>query len=297
MLTPVFVAVRIIANPVSNVFQKQLTRHAANPIFVIGATHAVLTALSLPLLPMAVTPALGPDFWTTITICALLAVTGNVLLVYALRAGDLSLLGPINSYKVVLSLILAIFLLDEIPTPMGLGGVLLILAGSYVIVGRDPGRVGHNALSRFFRQRGVPLRFAALAMSAMEAVFLKQAIVLSSPLTTFVLWSILGLPIAAAAIGFLLRAQFGDQVGLWWRQWRTYLCLAATTGLMQLATLFTFGKLPVGYALALFQLSTLLSVFLGHHYFQEQHLRRRLLGSAVMVAGAVLIIVLGRETP
>jgi drug/metabolite transporter (DMT)-like permease len=73
-------------------------------------------------------------------------------------------------------------------------------------------------------------------------------------------------------------------------QWRIYLWLALTTGIMQLATLFTFGRLQVGPSLALFQLSALISVFLGYRYFQEQHIRRRLLGAAVMVAGAGMIV-------
>ena len=66
--------------------------------------------------------------------------------------------------------------------------------------------------------------------------------------------------------------------------------LAVTTGAMQLATLLVFRVMPVGYALALFQLSAVVSVLLGAHYFAERSIARRLTGSAVMVAGAVLIV-------
>ena len=45
---------------------------------------------------------------------------------------------------------------------------------------------------------------------------------------------------------------------------------------MQLSTVLTFGKLQVGYSLALFQMSTLISVFFGYHYFQERQIRKRL---------------------
>ena len=61
------------------------------------------------------------------------------------------------------------------------------------------------------------------------------------------------------------------------------LWLTATTALMQLTTLITFGKLQVGYSLALFQLSALIGVYFGHRYFQERNIRRRLLGSLIMV--------------
>ena len=63
---------------------------------------------------------------------------------------------------------------------------------------------------------------------------------------------------------------------------------------MQFATLFTFTQLQVGYSLALFQLSTLLSVFFGYRYFHERNIQKRLLGSLIMVGGAVLIVVFGR---
>jgi drug/metabolite transporter (DMT)-like permease len=79
------------------------------------------------------------------------------------------------------------------------------------------------------------------------------------------------------------------------RNWSTYLWMALTTGAMQLTTLLTFGKLPVGYSLALFQLSTLISVFLGYRYFQEGQIRKRLLGSVIMAAGAMLIVLLGHR--
>ena len=64
---------------------------------------------------------------------------------------------------------------------------------------------------------------------------------------------------------------------------------------MQLATVLTFGVLQVGYSLALFQLSALISVFLGYRYFQEAQMRTRIAGSLVMTAGAAMIVMFGRR--
>lgn len=292
MLTWLFVAARVVANPISNVFQKQLVQRSANAIFIIGAVHALLTLAVLPLAAGAF--ALGAEFWANIALCALLAVSSNALLVQALKLTDLSVLGPINAYKSVISLVLGIFLVGEIPTAMGLAGVALIVAGSYLVVDRQPDQPRRNAFVQFFRERGIQLRFAALGLSATEAVFLKKALLLSSPLTTFVWWSILGLPIGTAAI-LLLCKDLGQQARLVRCEWPRYLWLTLAMGMMQLTTLLTFGKLPVGYSLALFQLSTLLSVFFGYHYFQEGKIRERLLGALVMAAGATLIVLFGRE--
>jgi drug/metabolite transporter (DMT)-like permease len=295
MLTAVFLATRIVANPVSNVFQKQLTQRSADPIFIIGATHALLSLASLPLLAGSPEVDRWGAFWASMAVCALLAVSGNVLLVHALRSTDLSILGPINAYKAVITLVLGAFVLGEVPSPVGLAGVLLILAGSHFVVDRSAGQPGGNAFVQFFRERGVQLRFAALGLSATEAVFLKKALLLSSPLTTFAFWSVLGLAVAVPAVAVLLGPRVRDEALLFRRSWRTYVLLAITTGLMQLATLFTFGALQVGYSLALFQLSAVISVLLGHRYFRERDVGKRLLGSAIMVAGAALIVVFGRR--
>lgn len=299
MLTWLFVAARIVANPVSNVFQKRLAQQSAHPLFVIAATHAWLTlacvaALAMRLTTMPLELSGDPAFWGNIGIASLLAVASNTLLVAALKASDLSVLGPINAYKSVLSLGIGIVLLGEVPTSFGLLGVLLILAGSYFVIDREQ-TTRRSAFRRFFQERGIQLRLAALVLSATEAVFLKRALLASSPLAVFVLWCALGLVVAAFASLLMLRGCVRQQIGILRCNWATYLWLAGTTGLMQFATLVTFGKLQVGYSLALFQLSTLLSVFLGYRYFQERNIGKRLVGSLIVVVGAVLIIMFGKE--
>lgn len=264
----VFIAARILANPVSNVFQKQLTQRAVHPLVVIWMTHLLLTLLCLPAFFWIQLPRTS-EFWLNMGVSAALAVSGNAMLVQALKGGELSVLGPLNAYKPLIGLIGAALLLGEIPSALGLVGIVLIVAGSYFIVERGVDR------------QGVLLRIAALVLSATEAVVLKKALLVSSPMTVFVFWAILGVPLAGVAVS-ARRLPLG-------RSW-TYLWLAISTGVMQLSTVFTLGKLPVGYSLALFQLSALVSVFLGYRYFEERQLRKRLIGSGIMVAGAVLII-------
>jgi drug/metabolite transporter (DMT)-like permease len=293
MVTALVVALRIVANPLANVFQKRLVQGAVHPLVVIGMTHALLTVLVLPFLAGVAWHSLAPAFWTNMALCAVLAVAGNVLLVAALGLTDLSLLGPINAYKAVLSLALATVLLGEVPSAFGMLGVLLIVAGSVLVVDRAPGQQRARAVAQLFGDRGVRLRLAALVCSATEAVFLKRAQAFGSPSTTFLAWVILGVLPAALAAALLIRRDLGPQLLRLRRQWPSYGALAVTTGAMQLATLLVFRVMPVGYALALFQLSAVVSVLLGARYFAERSIRRRLAGSAVMVAGAALIVTLG----
>lgn len=293
MFTAAVVALRILANPLANVFQKRLVQGATHPLVVIGMTHALLTVIVLPFAARVEWYTLAPAFWSNMALCAVLAVAGNALLVAALHRSDLSLLGPINAYKAVLSLALATVVLGEVPNAFGTVGVLLIVVGSVLVVDRAPDQQRAHAVARLFGDRGVQLRLAALVCSATEAVFLKRAQAYGSSLTTFLAWVFLGIVPAALASALLLRRDLGVQLRRLRLEWRSCGALAVTTGVMQLTTLLAFRAMPVGYALALFQLSAVVSVLLGARYFAERSIRRRLAGSAVMVAGAALIVTLG----
>jgi drug/metabolite transporter (DMT)-like permease len=294
MLTALAVLIRIVANPLSNVFQKQLAQRSAEPLVTIVATHGLLTVVSLAVLAGMPVAALGLNFWANILTAVVLAVGSYVFLWYALKSTDLSVLGPINAYKSVVGLILAVLLIGEVPNLVGLIGVALIVAGSYFVIDREPGQGHRSAFRQFSREPGVQLRFAALICSATESVFLKRALLLSSPIVTFLIWTVLCFAMAAAA-ALLLRKNVVTEMTRLSSEWRTLLWLAATTALMQLTTILTFGQLQVGYSLALFQLSTLVTVYFGHRYFQERNIRRRLIGSLVMVVGAMLIVTLGHS--
>lgn len=87
MITALLVLTRIVANPVSNVFQKQLTRRSASPLFIIAATHALLAAGCVPLLLGVLRMETARGFWSSMLVAAVLAVAGNVLLVFALQLG------------------------------------------------------------------------------------------------------------------------------------------------------------------------------------------------------------------
>ena len=62
-------------------------------------------------------------------------------------------------------------------------------------------------------------------------------------------------------------------------------------GTMQLSTNYVFSHIQVSYGLALFQLSAIISVVLGWRYFNEAHILKKLIGTAIMVIGAAILII------
>ena len=271
------IGVRILVNPLSNVFEKRLTQRAADPLFLMAATYGVLALFSLPVFFIRPLPV-GFAFWSSLAILSALDVAGNVTLVAALERADLSILGPLNSFKAVISLVFGVAVLNELPGWPAIAGVLLVGAGGYLL--------SEGRLSRFAGP-GVRLRILSIAILALAAVYLKRCILLSSPLMTFALWAAGAFPVSVVAVWLMRRASL-RQFRLLREESRDYACLVLTFGLAQLCVVFTFRALPVSVSLALFQISTLLAVWFGRQFFREQGIPRRLAASLVMIAGAIL---------
>ncbi|QJW91798.1 EamA family transporter [Spirosoma taeanense] len=285
------VLIRILANPLSNVFQKQLTQRAADPLFVISATYGFLTVACLAFWPQLRLTGLPVAFWQSMLVVGALAMFGNVFLVKALQIGDLSVLGPINAYKSVVGLIFGIFLLNEVPGWWGLTGVILIVVGSYVVLSNAQ---QHKPFSwTVFQRPEVKLRLAALVFSAIDGTFLKKAIVLSTPTIAFFYWCLFGFGFTLVWILLTMRSQWRAQTKLLLSHKIIYLGLFVAVGVTQIASNVALAGMPVGYALALFQTSALVSVLFGYQFFKERGIVRKLIGASIMVAGAVLITVLG----
>ena len=288
VLTTIAVILRILANPLGNVFQKRLTARGHPPLWVNFCTYLGLSALCVIGALAVDWPPLSGTFWFYSVLGGVAGALGNGFLVRALQTGDLSLLGPINSYKSVVGILGGVVLLGEVPNLWGLAGVALIIWGSYFVLDTTEERFSWALL----RRPEIRFRMGALVLTAIEAVFLKKIILASSPTLAFFSWCWWG-----ALFSFVLWRLYPQggkpKAGpLNATDSGTYGLLIACIGIMQLSTNYVFDHLQVGYALSLFQLSILVSVVLGHRIFGEKDLRKKLLGSAIMILGSVVIILL-----
>lgn len=286
LLVSIAVVIRIFSNSFSNVFQKQITGHGYSAIQVNFLTYALLAFACLPLLVSHFNSIRTNSFWIYSILGGIAGAIGNAFLVKALEKGDLSVLGPINAYKSVVGMLAGFILLRELPGYWGLLGIVLIIAGSYIVLD-SPAEPVSRAI---FQKKEIQYRLLALILTGIEAVFIKRVMQESSELLAFASWSIFG-----ALFSWILLLVFKTYDKSEIRPWNKaallkLLLLVFSIGAMQLTTIYTLGQIPVGYALALFQLSIIVTVFLGHRIFNEGNLKRKLIGSLVMIAGSLLII-------
>ena len=266
---------RIFSNPYSNVLQKKLTQNGVNPVQINFFTYLGLSLCCLFFIGHV--HGVSLNAWIYASIGGLFGALGNGFLIKALECGELSVLGPINSYKSIVAMIFGIFLLGEIPSLLGIFGIFLIIGGSYFIF--DKGEFRFSLLKR----RDIQYRLLALIFTGCEAVFIKSVINLTDVMTSFIFWCFFGALFSLFFTRFKLERPTNLNLVV-------LVVLILSTGIMQISTNFVFKYMNVSYALALFQLSIMLSVVFGWKFFNEKDVLRKLFGSAIMICGAVILI-------
>jgi drug/metabolite transporter (DMT)-like permease len=282
------VIIRILVNPFSNVLQKQITIKGQHPLFINLATYFLLAFISIFLVYDISIQSLDSAFWIYSIAGGITGALGNGFIVKALEKGDLSILGPINAYKSIVGMVFAYILIREVPNAWGILGVVFIIIGSYFVLDTTEEKFSWQ----LFKTPAIQYRLAALILTGIQAVLDKKVIEHSNLTIAFAGWSIFGAGFSLIFIVFTkvsLQREF-EKLN------RTilikYFFLVITVGLMLASTNYTLSHMPVGYALALFQLSILLSVVLGHRLFNELHLAKKLIGASIMIIGSAMIILL-----
>ena len=280
---------RVIFSSFANVFQKKLAHQGLHPFFIVMASYFVLTLICLPLLSLTTPTELSQTFWINIFFAALLDMAGTLFLVMSLSKTDLSVFGPLNAYKVVISMFLAMLFICEIPSTQGFIGVAVIVLGSYFLF---PSSQDSNAnrLFHLLLDRGVQYRFLSILLFSIGTLPLKNAVVAGDALSTTLFWCLIGFPLAVIAHALFLKDNFKQDYQKSKQQLSQFLYLGGLIFLMQYMTMIVFSQLLIVYSLALFQLNMVLHVFLGWRIFNEQHIKQRLAASVIMIIGSLLVL-------
>ena len=205
----------------------------------------------------------------------------------ALKREDLSYTAPLNAFVPVFTLVLAVPVLGETPPKYGLLGIAIVVIGAY-IVSIKPERISwYDPLRRLFTSAGAQLSLGVAVCYAINTVLMKiltnggvNAFVVLY-VTTLMGWILLvKVPIArrtelAAITGsdkwYVLGGSLGSFAGSFFH-------------ILALANTYT------SYAAAVRRLDAVISVLLGWRYLKEKGVLIKLLGSIVMTAGAVIMV-------
>ena len=129
-----------------------------------------------------------------------------------------------------------------------------------------------------------------MVLTAIEAVIIKKVIIYSDTTVSFIVWCWAGALFSFIQLVIMktdLKCSFQNIKP---HDMRIVIGLVACIGLTQYTTNYTFKHINVGYGLALFQLSTIVSIVLGYKIFHEESIVKKLVGALIMIVGSVLII-------
>ncbi len=214
---------------------------------------------------------------------------GFLLHVRAIQVSPLSLTLPYLAFTPLFMLLTGFVVLAEIPNLWGLAGVMVIVAGGYVL-NIDP-RVYSplEPLRAFRREPGSRIMLLVACVYSLGGVVGKKAIVHSSVMFFTVSFFI------CLAVVMLATLHWSGRVDL-----RRLAAMPAkgsvAGGLLFLHAVchgWAISMTKAVYMISIKRFSILIGVIYGGLFFKERHLKFRLIGTAMMIAGAVLISVLG----
>ena len=234
-------------------------------------------------------PPIGPDFFLTLSWVLPLTMVAIILHFRAIHMSPLSLTLPFLSFTPVFVLFTGDLLLGETLNTLGTIGILLVVAGGYVI-NLDSARLGLlGPIKAIFRERGSAIMLFVAALYGFCSVGGKVLIVNSSPMfAAMVLFTLYGplLTIVLIATGKASLKNITRKP-----------LLGAGVGIIIFIEIvchnIAISLVAAAYMITIKRMAGIFSVFYGWLLFKERGIKYRLLGTAVMTAGAAIIAIYG----
>jgi len=262
------------------------SRHKTVFIWWMFVASGGLFTLALPLVP-------EPFRWPGAETMLMLATGAVCFVLYhlfngrAYRGGDLSVVYPLSQTSMIYVPLWGVTLLGERLSMLGVGGILLVIFGTYSIQLQSlfPGE-----MVRPFRNLRIPAVRDALAAGfiySIGSIAEKTGVKNYSPLYfTYILVLIMFVLMSCNMMRSKYRALIGEELR---EHWRLILC----SGPVMMASFLTFryglNMSPVSYAIPVRQISIVCGVLIGIIFLRESFGRIRLISAMFIMAGAVLI--------
>lgn len=253
----------------------------------LGVAGLLLAPLLIGMPPLASLPW---AFWGWIAVLIPLELLALVLYLAAIRDHPLSLTLPYLAFTPVLAMGVAWVALGEQATARGAVGVVLVVAGAWLLNG-ERARAGQwrswaEPLRAIVYEPGSRLMLGVAAIYALTSTLGKGAMRYLDPAYFGPFYfGLLGL--AAVLVFALPRPRILLRLA---RRPVPVLAVGALVGLMAYTHFLAIGQVEVAYMLAAKRLSLVFGILYGALVFREPGLGRRLPAGGLMLAGVALIV-------
>lgn len=249
-------------------------------------------ALSVPFQAVATlllegVPHLEPSFWLALLASTAILTFSLSWYMKAIRLCDLSLTIPMIAFTPMFMLLTSPLMIGEYPSPAGIVGVILIVAGSYVLNISEMGNGWKGLLAPYralMREKGTGMMLFVAFVWSINANIDRVGIQSSSPL----FWITCANAAAAVAMTPLMLWKTKERPGTS-TPFRSLLLIGFLGALVGITQMTALTMTIVPYVIAVKRLSVIMTVLSGHLLFQEKGLKERLTGVIIMITGVLLI--------
>ncbi len=246
--------------------------------------------LALPLLIISLffieIPQLDRTFWLATLIALPLEITAIVLYTKALKASPLTLTMPFLSLTPIFLIIVSYLILGERVSLQGGIGIFLIAVGSYILNIHTVWSSLIEPIRAIFREKGSVMMIIVAFIFSFTSSLGKMAIEHSSPVFFgsfyFILVTVLFTPIALSKNSQKILFNKRDVFPL--------IAIGVTYSLMIIFHMIAMSLANVAYMISVKRMSLFFSILYGYLMFKEERIRERAIGSVLMFAGFVFIV-------
>lgn len=273
-----------------NMVMKRLGHALDETINVWGRFTFILPFAAIPLVVEGLPEVQSGVYWYCL-LFAITQITGTQCLAVALKVAEISLVTALWKLSVVLLVVWGYLFLGERPSPLGLTGVLVCVAGVYLLnVSRARVSIWAPLVS-LVRDRGQRYTLGAALFYAPSVVFIKKIALLSSP-SFAVFMGYLFCAVLVTPWAVYRSARHFRQIG---GHWLGFVGLGAFAALSTQLGTTAYTLTVSSYVETVKQIEILLALLIGYVVFGEgARIRQIWLGCLVMLLG-IAILILGQS--
>ncbi len=225
-------------------------------------------------------------FWPVALLGSIIYVVSTVLYMKAISISPLSLTLPMLSFTPVFMILTGPLILGEFPSFAGIIGIASIVIGAYVLNIRE---VKKGLLQPFIslgKEKGTVLMFIVSFLWSFFAVFMKLLVNISNMAFGFFSEYLLSATIFSIFLIMTKRFKLKEIK----RNFKKMLGIGFFMSLSEICLSFTYTLTLAVYAIAIKRTSILFGSFYGFKFFKEGNVLQRMLGSAFMLFGVILMV-------
>ncbi len=274
----------------TNILTKKISKEVSPLRFLILYFGFIIPFDILLLLFLGGAPIVSSSFHFFMILSIGLDVVAFICSIKGIQLSDLSLIVPLSSFLPVFTLIFNAILFKEIPTPVKLFGIVLIVIGVYVLNLKDIRKGFLRPIQDVIFDRGAQLFLLANFIWSLTPIFQKQAVLATFPQTPAYISVVNSIGIFGILLLIILLKKQKISIPTIKKYSPLFLLLGILGAASQFAAFTAFSLTNVAYPNAVFKLSTLITVVFGGVLLKEKNILSRLVATIIMLAGVILLI-------